>query len=180
MIIFSLHFENKTTMTELNYTVAETIYRRYGKIIEISYVYEEIKEEEIVENMQTKQERCARNYHASIKRDEYERLANKVQYPRDVLPFDIFVIVLRPFMMATYTVEEIREAFRLLDKNSSNTIDLDELSAFLPVLHPNMTRETLSNCMSKVAEHNDQQINFDQFIQMILKGIARDIVCGHV
>jgi Ca2+-binding EF-hand superfamily protein len=167
-------------MTDLNYTVSETIYRRYGEIIEIIYEYEETKQEQIVENMQTKQERRARNYQASIKRNEYENLANKVQDQRNVLPFDTFVIVLRPFMMGTYGVEEIREAFRLLDQNSSNTIDLDELSAFVPVLHPNMTKETLLHCINQIAEHDDQQINFDEFKQMILKGIARDIVCGHV
>jgi Ca2+-binding EF-hand superfamily protein len=167
-------------MTDLNYTVSETVYRRYGEIIEISYEYEETKQEQIVENMQTKQERRARNYQASIKRTEYERLAGKIQYQRNVLPFDIFVAVIRPFMMGTYAVEEIREAFHLLDRNSSNTIDLDELSAFLPVLHPNITKETLLHCMNKVAEHDDQQINFDEFKQMILKGIGRDIVCGHV
>ena len=167
-------------MTELNYTVSETVYRRYGEIVEIVYEYEEVKQEQIEENMQTRQEKRARNYHASIKRHEYERLANKVQYQRTVLPFDTFVIVLRPFMMGTYNVEEIREAFRLLDRNSSNTIDLDELSAFLPVIHPNMTKETLLSCIHKVASHDDQQINFDEFRQMVLKGIGRDIVCGHV
>ena len=167
-------------MTELNYTVSETIYRRSGDIVEIAYEYEEVKQEQIEENMQTRQEKRARTYHASIKRHEYERLANKVQYQRNVLPFDTFVIVLRPFMMGTYAVEEIRDAFRLLDRNSSNTIDLDELSAFLPVIHPNITKETLLNCINKVASHDDQQINFDEFRQMVLKGIGRDIACGHV
>jgi Ca2+-binding EF-hand superfamily protein len=165
-------------MTDLYYTVSETIHRRYGRIMEIVYEYTETRQEQIEENMQTKQEKRARNYQASIKRDEYNRLANKVEYQRDVLPFDTFVIVLRPFMMGTYAPEEIREAFRLLDKNSSNTIDLDELSAFLPVIHPNMTKETLLNYIDKVSHDSDQQINFDQFRQMVLKGIARDIVCG--
>jgi Ca2+-binding EF-hand superfamily protein len=167
-------------MTDLNYTILEKIYRRHGQIIELVYEYNETKQEQIEENMQTKQEKRSRNYQASIKRNEYERLANKVQYQRDVLPFDKFVIVLRPFMMGTYADNEIREAFRLLDKNSSNTIDLDELSAFLPVLHPNMTKDTLLNYINKVSKNGDQQVNFDEFNQMVLKGIGRDIVCGHV
>jgi Ca2+-binding EF-hand superfamily protein len=166
-------------MTELNFTVSETVSRRNGQIIEIDYTYDEVKQEEVEENMQVKQEKRARNYKATIKRSEYERLANKVQYPRDVLPFDTFVNVLRPFMMSTYTPDELNDAFRLLDKNSSNTIDLDELSAFVPVIHPNMTKETLFNYIIKVS-HNGEQINFDEFRQMILRGIARDIVCGHV
>jgi Ca2+-binding EF-hand superfamily protein len=167
-------------MSDLTYTVSETVYRRYGKIMEIIYDYHEVKQEQIEENMQIKQEQCSKTYHASIKRSEYERLANQVRSQRDVLPFDIFVIVLRPFMMGTYAAEEIREAFRLLDRNSSDTIDLDELSAFLPVLHPNMTKITLLNCINKVSSYGNDQINFDEFRQMILRDIARDIVCGHV
>jgi Ca2+-binding EF-hand superfamily protein len=167
-------------MTDLNYTVTETIYRRQGQIIEIVYEYHQTKQEQIEENMQTKQEKHSTNYQASIKRSEYERLANQVKYPRNALPFDTFVIILRPFMMGTYSVEEIREAFRLLDKNASETIDLDELSAFLPVIHPNMTKDTLLNCIHKVSENVDQEITFDEFKQMVLKGIARDIACGHV
>lgn len=167
-------------MTDINYTISETIYRQNRQIIEIIYDYNEIKQEQIEENMQIKQEKRARNYQASIKRHEYERLANKIQYQRDVLPFDTFIIILRTFMMGTYVPEEIHQAFRLLDKNSSNTIDLDELSAFVPVIHPNMAKDTLLNYIHKVSDNDDQQINFDQFKQMILKGIGRDIVCGHV
>ena len=39
-------------MTDLNYTVSETIYTRYGQIVEIVYEYEEVLEEQIQENMQ--------------------------------------------------------------------------------------------------------------------------------
>ena len=83
-------------------------------------------------------------------------------------------------MMGMYNYDEIREAFRLLDRNHSNTIDIDELFAFLPVLHPNMAKETLLLCFNRVCEHDNQQITFDEFRQLVLKGIARALVCGHV
>ena len=166
-------------MTDLHYTITETVSRQYGKIIEITYDFTETRQEEIQENFQTKQEKRSRNYKATIKRLEYENLANKIQYQRNVLSFDTFVMVLRPFMMGTYAGEEIRQAFRLLDKNYSNTIDLDELSAFLPVLHPHMSKDTLLTYIHKVTQNeNNDQMNFDQFNQFILKGIGRDIVCG--
>ncbi|CAF0721945.1 unnamed protein product [Adineta ricciae] len=166
-------------MTDLHYTVTETIYRRYGQVTEIVYEYDEVREEQVLENMQTKTEKRTRTYQASITRTEYERIANKVQYQRYVLPFDTFVTILRPFMMGTYAAEEVREAFRLLDKNSSNTIDVEELAGFLSVLHPIMSKETLLGYINKVARDGHNYINFDEFSQMILRGVGRDIVCGH-
>jgi Ca2+-binding EF-hand superfamily protein len=170
--------EKIETMSDLKYTVSETVYRRYGQIIEIVYEYDEVREEQVFDYMQTTQESRSRTYQASISRTDYEQLANKVQYQRHVVPFDTFVCIIRPFMMGTYTNEELREAFRLLDSDASNTIDLNELSAFLSVLHPNMSKEILSNYINKVAKNGNQCINFDEFSQMILRGIGRDIVCG--
>lgn len=168
-------------MTSLQFTVSETIYRRFGEIIEITYDYNEIRTEQVEDNMQTKQEKFEKNYHASFKRYEYENLAKRYKYQRDVLPFDIFVKVLRPFMMGTYTSnDEIREVFRLLDKNYSRTIDSDELFAFIPVIHPYMTKETVVDYINKVSQHGNIEIDFNGFVQMILRGIGRDIVCGHV
>lgn len=165
-------------MNDLHYSVTETIHRRSGKIIEIIYDYEEHRDEQIEETMQIKHERRARTYRASIKRSEYEQIAKKLNGNRDVLPFDSFVNILRPFMMGSYAADEIREAFRLLDRNYSNTIDLDELAAFLPVIHPFMEKETLLDYIKKVANTDEKQINFDEFNQLILRGIGRDIVCG--
>jgi Ca2+-binding EF-hand superfamily protein len=167
-------------MTDLRLTVTETVHRRYGQIIEIIYEYDEIKQAQFEENMQIKQEKRARSYQASIKRDEYERIANRIQYQRDVLSFDTFVNILRPLMMGTYEAKEIRQAFRLLDTNSSNTIDLNKLSAFVSVIHPNMSKGILLNYIRKVKNNGDERINFDEFNQMVLRGIGRDIVCGHV
>lgn len=167
-------------MTDLQFSVTETVYRRHGRITEIVYDYEEVRQEQVEENLQTKQEKRARTYQASIKREQYEQIAEKVETERYVLPFDSFVHVLRPFMMGSYAAEEIREAFRLLDRNASNTIDLDELAAFLPVIHPNVNKEMLTNYVTRVTNHTEQQINFDEFNQLVLRGIGRDLVCGHM
>ena len=167
-------------MNNSDYSVTETVRRRLGKIIEIIYDYEENRDQEIQEVMQTKHEHLSRTYQASIKREDYERIAATLYQDRPVLPFDSFVHILRPFMMGSYAADEIEEAFRLLDRNYSNTIDLDELAAFLPVIHPSMKKETLIDHMKKVTNTIDQQINFDEFNQMILRGIGRDIICGHI
>ncbi|CAF2406402.1 unnamed protein product [Rotaria sp. Silwood2] len=167
-------------MTDLQFTVRETIYRQYGRLMEITYQYDEIRTEQVEENMQVRQEKLEKHYQASIKRDEYERIADTLKYQRNILPFDTFIQIVQPFMMGTYTADEIREAFRLLDSNYSKTIDLDELSAFIPVIHPNMSKETVLSYITKVSHNGKQEINFNEFIQMVLQGVARDIVCGHV
>ncbi|CAF1180346.1 unnamed protein product [Rotaria magnacalcarata] len=167
-------------MTQIHYTIYETVYRRYGKILQIDYEYEETKFEQIEENMQVRQEKLEKKYTASFKRDEYERIANQMKYQRDVLPFDAFVKIIRPFMMGTYVADEIHEAFRLLDTDSSKTIDLYELSAFISVIHPNMSKDTILNFINKVSENGRQEIDFNQFVQMVLEGIGRDIVCGRI
>jgi hypothetical protein len=167
-------------MCDLRFSVTEAVHRHHGQIVEIVYEYEEMRQEQIEENMQARQETRERTYHASIKRDHYERMLRQLQGQRDALPFDSFVQVLRPFMMGTYAADEIREAFRLLDRNRSNTIDVEELSAFFPVIHPFVDKTTIRNYINKVTNSVDQQINFDEFNQLVLRGIGRDIVCGHI
>lgn len=153
---------------------------RYGQTIEISFEYDETRNEQIQDNMQVKQEKLEKKYKATFKRDEYERIANKIKYERDVLPFDTFVKVVRPFMMGVYEADEIRQAFHLLDKNCSNTIDLYELSALVSVIHPNMSKQIILSFMTKVSTNGRQEMDYGEFIQLILEGIGRDIVCGHV
>jgi Ca2+-binding EF-hand superfamily protein len=55
---------------------------------------------------------------------------------KKTLPFDSFAKVLRPFMMGKHASEDIPEAFRLLDTDHSETIDIGELAAFMPVIVP--------------------------------------------
>jgi Ca2+-binding EF-hand superfamily protein len=167
-------------MTYLQYTVTETVHRRRGQIVEIIYQYEESRQGASENSMQIKKEMLSRHYTANITRDEYQRIANQLQSSRSVLPFDSFLRILRPFMMGSYANNEIHEAFCLLDRNLSNTVDLDEFLAFLPVIDPFITKETLMNHIAKVTNNRDRQMNIDEFHQLILRGIGRDIVCGHV
>ena len=80
------------------------------------------------------EEKRARRYNASIKRNEYERIASKVQYHRDILPFDTFVI------------------------------DLGELYAFVPVIHSNMNKETVLKYMHKVSHQEINFDEFNQMV----------------
>ena len=168
-------------MTDLKFSVVETVHRRYGRVCEIIFEYEEIRHEQRRDRVQTKGEERTRHYQASITRDDYERIAAHLGYTKyRPLSFDNFIHVLRPFMLGSYAADEIREAFRLLDRNYSNSIDVDELCALAPVIHSQVDRAALLNYIRKVTNHAGHRLDFDQFNQLILRGIGRDLVCGHI
>jgi Ca2+-binding EF-hand superfamily protein len=169
-------------MINLCYSVTESIYRRYGRIIKLIYDYEESQEQTELNLLTHEQDhsRQYRHYQATIKRDEYEWMIQTYMFDKDKLPFDSFVRILRPIMMGTYVGNELEEAFNLLDKDQSGTIDIDELADFLPIIHSDVTKEALLDYVGKVDVNSDQKLSFDEFTDMILRGIGRDIVCGHV
>jgi Ca2+-binding EF-hand superfamily protein len=169
-------------MTHVSYSVTESIYRRYGRIVKLVYDYEENQEQFELDLLPQKQDHIPqyRHYRATIKRDEYERRIQTYMSDKDNLSFDNFVRILRPIMMGTYVGNELQEAFYLLDKDQSNTIDIDELTDFLSIIHSEITKEILLHYVGKIDIHTDQKLNFDEFTDMILRGIGRDIVCGHI
>jgi hypothetical protein len=162
----------------LLYSVTESIYRQYGQIIKLVYEYEENQEQFELDLLTQKQDH--RHYRAIIKRDEYERIIQSNMSDKDSISFDDFVRILRPIMMGTYVGDELREAFYLLDKDQSNTIDIDELADFLSIIHSEVTKDILLHYVGKIDINTDQKLNFDEFTDMILRGIGRDIVCGHI
>jgi Ca2+-binding EF-hand superfamily protein len=166
----------------LSYSVTESIYRQYGQIIKLVYEYEENQEQFELDLLTQKQDHIPqyRHYRATIKRDEYECMIQPNMSDNDSLSFDDFVRILRPIMMGTYVGNELREAFYLLDKDQLNTIDIDELADFLSIIHTEVTKDILLHYLGKVDINTDQKLNFDEFTDMILRGIGRDIVCGHI
>lgn len=171
-------------MTCLSYSVTESIYREYGRIVKLVYDYEE-NEEEIELDLLTQKEndnknRPYRHYRATVTRDEYERMIEPYMSDKDNLSFDNFVRILRPIMMGTYVGNELRVAFYLLDKDQSNTIDIEQLADFLSIIHSDITKEVLVNYLGKIDINTEENLDFDAFNDLILRGIGRDIVCGRM
>ncbi|CAF1218824.1 unnamed protein product [Rotaria sordida] len=159
---------------DLEYTVTETITTLSGSVIEINYEFEEITVENVQRGVATKRERRSRTYNANITRQLYDSIVRKVD---DALPFDEFVNVLRPFMMGFYERNELEQAFSILDRDRSGTVHVDELSAFLPVINESATRDTLEHYIKQVYSSVENDLNFDEFRELILKGIGREILC---
>jgi centrin-1 len=64
-------------------------------------------------------------------------------------------------------VLEIKEAFDLFDSDGSGSISVDELKQALRNLGIDARNQTLSNMMNDLDKNNDQNIDFDEFIDMM-------------
>ncbi|CAF3349150.1 unnamed protein product [Rotaria sp. Silwood2] len=118
------------------------------------------------------------NYRVAISRVDYERLA-ATSSPRPI-PFNSFTKVLRPFMLGRHALDDIPEAFRLLDSDHSGTIDIGELAAFMPCIVPNANPYMLLHQVQKVDKNCDYKLNLSEFTELIKRGIGRDLALGRL
>ena len=170
---------------DLEYSVTENVHRnRAGQVVQIDYVFEETFVTETPSAAAgstgiTRQNREKRNrsYDVVIKREQYQTLAKQLS---NSLGFDEFVEVLRPFIMGYYNSNELHRAFETLDRDRSGAIHVDELSSFLPILNESVTGNALRDYVRKVDENFDGRMNYDEFRELVLRGIGRDIICNHL
>jgi Ca2+-binding EF-hand superfamily protein len=80
-------------------------------------------------------------------------------------------------MMGRHAVDDIPEAFRLLDTNHSKVINISELAAFMTLM--NVSPGVLLDHVKKVDTNGDYKLNLDEFTNFIKKGIGRQLVFGH-
>ncbi|CAF3366704.1 unnamed protein product [Rotaria socialis] len=162
---------------DLEYTVTETLTSLGGRVSEINYEFEEITVEAISLGLSTKRERRARAYSARISRDQYAALSRAMSVS---LSFDDFVQVLRPFMMGFYRNRELEQAFGILDRDHSGLVHIDELNVFLPIINQYATGDTLKSYVRKVYSNIENNLTYDEFRTLILRGIGRDILCNNI
>jgi len=146
--------------------IDETVHQNAGRIDEVEYVYHETRNDN------------AKEYRVAVKRQDYERLAATMK--KETLPFDSFTKVLRPFMMGKHASEDIPQAFRLLDSDHSGTIDIGELSAFMPVIVPDANPYMLLHHVQKADKNSDYKLNLQEFTDLINQGVGRDIALGRL
>ncbi|CAF3896940.1 unnamed protein product, partial [Adineta steineri] len=158
---------------DLEFSVTETITRNNNFINQIHYQFEEFSFENTSNGITNKKERRSRIYDTIITRKQYNILTRNT---RNTLLFDNFIIVLRPFIMGYYQDDELTRAFRVLDKDHSGSVNVEELANFLPIINEFATTEALTNYIKKVDINTDGTLNYDEFRSLILKGIGRDII----
>ncbi|CAF1348640.1 unnamed protein product [Didymodactylos carnosus] len=162
---------------DLAYSVKEKIHQKNNRIDEVIYEYEESYQETVAHDLYAKKDDRSRVFKAKISREQYDNLAKNLDKP---LSFDSFLHVMKPFMMGSYTSDEIQRAFELLDTDKSGTIDIDELGAFLPIINSHVTSDMLLRYVSLVDENFDHKLNINEFNDLLSRGIGRAIVCGHI
>jgi Ca2+-binding EF-hand superfamily protein len=170
-------------MGKVERRVKESVFRDSAQFIHrILYEFTEIVEQTEKNLLSDKEDviQQERKYQAIVKRTDYEFMLEKYPLQRKNLTFDQFIDVLRPIMMGTYHVNELRHAFRLLDRNSSGCIEIEELTCFLPIVDSNFTRGKILAYVGKVDTDQDQKLNLEEFSDMISRGIGRDIIMGHI
>lgn len=169
---------------DLEYTITEQIHsNRAGQIVQIDFQFDETTVVESASTAgtsamkRTNREKRNRTYETSVTRDQYDKLAKRLQDP---LAFDEFINVLRPFIMGFYLANELERAFYTLDRDHSGSIHIDELSSFLPLLNENVDNVALRNYVRKVDENFDGNMNYYEFRTLVLRGIGRDIICNYL
>ncbi|CAF3749898.1 unnamed protein product [Rotaria sp. Silwood1] len=143
----------------------EILHRNGNQITEAEYVFDEIHANGKV-----------RQHRVSVKREEFERLTATLKKP--TLSFDNFTKVARPLLMGHHATEDIPEAFRLLDTDNSDTIDIGELAVFMPAIVPNSNSYMLLRYFQVADTNNDYKLNLDEFTAFIKKGIVRELALG--
>lgn len=147
------------------YRVHERIFKEGDRIIQVQFKY-----------METNPNGKGQTMSVTVARDAYEEMAASTH--RRTLSFDNFVKVLRPFMNGTSALSDIPEAFRILDRDGSGTIDFRELATFVPIIAPHTTPNMLLKQIAKVDRNHDYRLNLAEFTDLIKKGIGRDIAFG--
>jgi len=169
---------------DLEYTVTENVHRnRGGQVVQIDYQFEETTTVETASSasstgiVRQNKEKRNRTYDATITREQYQNLARRLANP---LSFDAFINVLRPFIMGFYASDELERAFSTLDRDRSGSIHIDELSSFLPIINDTINSDALRDYIRKVDENFDENMSYEEFRSLVLRGIGRDIICNHL
>lgn len=119
-------------------------------------------------------------YQVSVTRLDYERLAPTIKKP--IFPFEKFVRVLRPFIMADKAGhKDVEEAFDLLDHDNSRKIDINQLAAYMPIIVPNgtpsMLLDNIQKLEKKLGYKRDDKLDSTKFIKFIGDaGLGRDTI----
>ncbi|XP_044472049.1 calmodulin-like protein 12 isoform X1 [Mangifera indica] len=75
----------------------------------------------------------------------------------------------------TYSEEELKEAFKLFDKDQNGFISAAELRLFMTNLGEKMTDEEVKELIQEADVDGDGQVNYDEFVRVMLEGVVKDI-----
>ena len=78
------------------------------------------------------------------------------------------VLKFLPFSAAT-PFQDLREAFRIFDKDRSGYIDMKEIIAVTTTLGQALTQEELTQFMAEADLDGDGKLNYEEFVKVMTK-----------
>lgn len=148
--------------------IQEIPQQKGDKVIGVEYIFDELLSREKV-----------KQYRVQVKKEEFDRVAATVK--KWTIPFESFTKVARALLLGDKAESgEILEAFELLDTDKSETIDINELALFMPVIVPGSNAYMLMRHFQKVDANSDYHLNLEEFTDLIKRNIVRDLAIGRI
>ena len=100
---------------------------------------------------------------------ELQEMINEVDADGNgTVDFPEFLTMMARKMKDTDTEEEIREAFKVFDKNGDNLISAAELRHVMTTLGEKLTDQEVDEMIREADVDGDGQINYEEFVKMMM------------
>jgi len=86
------------------------------------------------------------------------------------IEFEEFIVLAAKFIVEEDTeglAKELKEAFRLYDKEGNGYITTDVLRSIMAELDPNLSSEDLDGMITEIDEDGSGTVDFDEFMEMM-------------
>ncbi|XP_048732599.1 calmodulin-A-like [Ostrea edulis] len=102
---------------------------------------------------------------------ELQDMINEVDYDESgTIDFEEFLQMMARKMRDTDTKEELKEAFKVFDKDGNGFISASELRHVMKSLGERLTDEEVDEMIREADQDGDGQVNYDEFVNMMASG----------
>eukprot|EP00761_Pharyngomonas_kirbyi_P003511 gb/GECH01003515.1/.p1 GENE.gb/GECH01003515.1/~~gb/GECH01003515.1/.p1 ORF type:complete len:152 (+),score=58.33 gb/GECH01003515.1/:1-456(+) len=84
-----------------------------------------------------------------------------------MIEFQEFLVLMSRKLKSSDSEEEIREAFRMFDKNKDGFISEEELKQVMRAIGEELSDEQITEMIKEADSNGDGQIDFDEFLRMM-------------
>ena len=85
------------------------------------------------------------------------------------IDFDEFVALMKDKALEVDVDSDIREAFRMFDRNKDGYIDMSELSKMFALVGGLFTRDEMEEFMTEADKDGNGKIDYEEFLKILMK-----------